>query len=99
MAVQEAFGEKTKVRIKEPAKYQVIMLNDDFTTMDFVVSILVDIFKKDPAGAEQIMLHVHRNGRAVVGIYPYDVAVTKTEEAMQRAKSEGFPFRMLVVEA
>ena len=99
MAVQESFGEKTKVRIKEPSKYQVIMLNDDFTTMDFVVSILVDIFKKDPASAEQIMLHVHRNGRAVVGIYPYDVAVTKTEEAMRRAKSEGFPFRMLVVEA
>ncbi|MBO4291792.1 MAG: ATP-dependent Clp protease adaptor ClpS [Lachnospiraceae bacterium] len=98
MALKGALSEKTVIRVKEPAKYQVVMLNDDFTTMDFVVSVLVEIFRKDPASAEQIMLHVHKNGKAVVGIYPYDIAVTKTDEAMKRAKNEGFPFRMLVVE-
>lgn len=99
MAVQGALSEKTAIKVKEPAKYQVIMLNDDFTTMDFVVSILMDIFKKDQVTAERIMMHVHQNGKAVVGVYPLDIAVTKTQEAMQRAKNEGFPFRMLVEEA
>ncbi|MCR4648873.1 MAG: ATP-dependent Clp protease adaptor ClpS [Lachnospiraceae bacterium] len=99
MSLQGSFKEKTNIRIKEPKKYQVVMLNDDFTTMDFVVSVLVDIFKIDPVKAEQIMLTVHRNGKAVVGVYPYDIAVTKTNAAMERAKIEGFPFRMLVEEA
>lgn len=99
MGEQGALSEKTTVRVKEPSKYQVIMLNDDFTTMEFVVSILVDIFQKDPASAEQIMMYVHKNGRAVVGVYPYDMAATKTDEALRRARQEGFPFRMLVVEA
>jgi len=99
MALQGSLKEKTDRKIKEPKKYQVIMLNDDFTTMDFVVSILIRIFNKDSVSAEQIMLHVHKNGRAVVGAYPYDIAITKTNEAMQQAKKEGFPFQMLVVEA
>ena len=99
MGEQGALSEKTTVRVKEPSKYQVIMLNDDFTTMEFVVSILVDIFQKDPASAEQIMMYVHKNGRAVVGVYPYDMAATKTDEALRRARQEGFPFRMLIVEA
>jgi len=99
MAVQEAFGEKTKVRIKEPAKYQVIMLNDDFTTMEFVVGILVGIFHKDQVTAEALMLDVHNKGRAVVGRYSYDIAVTRTNKAMEKARKEGFPFRMTVEEA
>ncbi len=99
MATQEAVKEKSGIKVKEPKKYQVVMLNDDFTTMDFVVSVLVDIFKKDPASAEQIMMFVHKNGRAVVGEYPYDIALTKTTAAMDRAKAEGFPFRVIISEA
>ena len=98
MALKGELSDKTRIKIREPKKYKVIMLNDDFTTMDFVVSILIDIFKKDPASAEQIMMFVHKNGKAVVGIYPYDIAVTKTDEALRRAKAAGFPFRMQVVE-
>ena len=99
MALQGALSEKTKNRVKEPKRYQVVMLNDDFTTMEFVVEILVEIFHKDPVSAEKLMMLVHKSGRAVIGVYPYDIAVTKTNEAMERAKSEGFPFRMLVMEA
>lgn len=99
MAIQGATKEKTKNRIKEPKQYNVIMLNDDFTTMDFVVGVLVDIFHKDQLAAEAIMMGVHKQGRAVVGKYPYDIAVTRVNAALNRAKSEGFPFRMLVEEA
>ena len=99
MPTQSAIKERSGIKIKEPRKYKVIMLNDDFTTMDFVVSVLVEIFRKDPVSAQQIMMFVHKNGRAVVGEYPYDIAVTKTTAALDRAKAEGFPFRMVVEEA
>lgn len=68
--------------------------NDDFTTMDFVVDILRDIFHKDEIEAERLMLLVHETGKAVVGSYPYDIAVSKVQTAAARAKAEGFPFRM-----
>ncbi len=99
MATQSALKERTGNQLREPRMYKVIMLNDDFTTMEFVVQILVEIFHKDAASAESIMLTVHRNGRAVVGIYTYDVAVTKITAATRRAREEGFPFRMVVEEA
>lgn len=99
MATKNAAKERSESRTKEPKQYNVIMLNDDFTTMDFVVEILTDIFHKDSVTAQAIMLNVHKKGRAVVGSYPYDIAVTKVEAALSRAKSEGFPFRMTVEEA
>ncbi len=91
--------ERTGKKLKEPKQYTVIMLNDDFTTMEFVVNVLIDIFHKDPVSAEKIMLTVHKSGKAAVGIYPYDIAHTRVHEAMSRAKAEGFPFRMTVEEA
>lgn len=99
MATKDAVKERTNHKLKEPRLYQVIMHNDDFTSMEFVVSILIDIFHKDPATAEVLMLHVHKNGRAVVGKYPYDIALTKTESAMARAREEGFPFKLTMEEA
>ena len=98
MQVQSGYKEKTDQKLKEPKHYKVIMLNDDFTTMEFVVEVLIDIFRKDPIQAENIMMTVHRSGQAVVGIYPYDIAVTKVNAALDRAKAEGFPFRMTVEE-
>ena len=68
MAVQGQTREKTRINIREPKHYKVIMHNDDFTSMEFVVEILVDIFKKDTFEAERLMLMVHESGRAVVGI-------------------------------
>lgn len=99
MSVQEQIKERSKIKIQEPRHYQVIMHNDDFTSMEFVVDILVDIFHKDQLEAERLMLMVHQSGRAAVGSYPYDIAVTKVQAASIRAKSEGFPFRMTVEEA
>ncbi len=99
MSVKSSSKEKTVSRIKEPKQYNVIMLNDDFTTMDFVVSILVEVFHKDPVSAEAIMMGVHKNGRAVVGKYPYDIAITRVNVSIARAKESGFPFRMTLEEA
>ncbi|MCI8966269.1 MAG: ATP-dependent Clp protease adaptor ClpS [Lachnospiraceae bacterium] len=94
MALQGETKESTRIRIREPKQYKVIMHNDDFTTMDFVVDILRDIFHKDEMEAERLMLLVHEVGKAVVGSYPYDIAVSKVQTAAARAKAEGFPFRM-----
>ncbi len=98
MSVQGETREKTRIRIKEPKHYRVIMHNDDFTSMDFVVEILMDIFHKEEAEAQRLMLMVHESGRAAVGAYPYDIAVTKVQAATARAKEEGYPFRMTVEE-
>lgn len=99
MSVQGETKEKTRINVREPKQYRVIMHNDDFTPMDFVVEILMDIFRKDPLEAERLMMMVHENGRAAVGAYSYDIAVTKVRNASARAKEEGFPFRMTVEEA
>lgn len=99
MATKDAVKERSNSKIKEPKQYNVWMLNDDFTTMDFVVDVLVDIFHKDEATANALMMKVHKNGRAVVAKYPYDIAISKVETALKRAKNAGFPFRMTVEEA
>lgn len=99
MSVQGEIKEKIRVNIEEPKHYQVIMHNDDFTSMEFVVEILMDIFHKGEIEAEHLMLMVHESGRAAVGSYPYDIAVTKVQAAAARAKEHGFPFRMTVEEA
>lgn len=99
MSVQGETREKTRIKIREPKHYRVIMHNDDFTSMEFVVEILIDIFHKGEEEAVQLMLTVHKSGRAAVGAYPYDIAVTKVQTATARAKEEGFPFRMTVEEA
>ena len=99
MSLQGQTKEHTKIKIMEPKHYKVIMHNDDFTSMEFVVDILIQIFHKDQLEAERLMLLVHKSGRAAVGAYPYDLAVTKVQTASARAKEEGFPFRMTVEEA
>ncbi len=99
MSLRSLLKENTRNSIKEPRQYAVIMLNDDFTTMEFVVKVLVDIFGKDRASAQALMLTVHKKGRASVGCYPYDIAITKVSRALTLAKQEGFPFRMSVEEA
>ena len=99
MSVKGEIKEKSHTDLKEPKQYNVIMLNDDFTTMEFVVEILIDIFHKDPASAEMLMMTVHKGGSAVVGAYPYDIAVTKVNAATSRAKAQGFPFRLRIEEA
>lgn len=99
MAIQNSTKERTDTKVTMPKKYNVIMHNDDFTTMDFVVKILVTVFRKNMLEAEQIMLYVHQKGQAIVGSYSYDIALTKQTQAMEAAKMEGFPFRVTIEEA
>lgn len=99
MAIQTGYRERTNSKIDKPKRYNVVMHNDDFTTMEFVVEILIEIFRKDAIEAERIMLFVHQKGKAIVGSYPLDIANTKVNAAMTRAKEQGFPFRVTVEEA
>lgn len=90
---------KSKIKVQKPKSYKVVMHNDDFTSMEFVVAVLVDIFKKSIDEANKIMLDVHNRGVGVAGIYSYDIAITKVATAMALAKEEGFPFKLTVEEA
>jgi ATP-dependent Clp protease adaptor protein ClpS len=85
--------------VKEPDLYKVILHNDDYTTMDFVVEILETIFGKSPAEAYRIMMTVHVQGKGVAGTYPYEVAETKVARVHERARAEGFPLRASLEEA
>ena len=79
--------------LKRPSMYKIIFYNDHFTTMDFVVSILSDIFKKTRQESVQIMLDVHKKGSGLVGIYCYDVARTKVDLVKRRSRQEKFPLK------
>ena len=96
MATGSQTKEKTYSRIKEPRQYNVIMINDDFTTMDFVVMILTQVFFKSQTEAEALMLQVHHSDKAVVGIYSYDVATSKARKATKMAREAGYPLRLTV---
>jgi ATP-dependent Clp protease adaptor protein ClpS len=91
---QTAIRERQKTRFKEPGRYVVMMFNDDFTPMDFVVEILESIFFKSQAEAEAIMLKVHHEEKAVVGTYSYDIAKSKVEKAMEKARTQKFPLKL-----
>lgn len=90
---------KEKIKVKKPKDYKVVMHNDDFTTMEFVVNILMTVFKKDINTSNKIMMDVHKIGRGIVGVYPYDIAATKVAIALGMAKEEGFPFNIAIEEA
>jgi ATP-dependent Clp protease adaptor protein ClpS len=87
---------KKKRKLTEPENFRVIMLNDDYTTMDFVVDILMMVFHKSADDAARIMLDIHRTGRGTAGIYPFDIARTKAEQAHSIARQHEFPLRCLV---
>lgn len=92
------FKQESKVKVKKPKQYKVMMHNDDYTTMEFVIEVLVRIFNKKLEEAEKVMLDVHRAGKGIAGIYSYDIAMTKANTAMSWAKEEGFPFKLSVEE-
>ena len=93
---QSATRERQRTDLREPRRYKVTIYNDDFTTMEFVVTILVQVFLKSEAEAEALMLKVHHSDKAVVGIYSYDVAVSKARKATSMAREAGFPLRLTV---
>jgi ATP-dependent Clp protease adaptor protein ClpS len=85
---------RERVRIEEPRQYKVIFHNDDFTTMEFVTDVLRQVFNKPDDEAVVLMMKVHREGHAVVGVFSYDVAMTKASLATAMARREGFPLKI-----
>ena len=94
-----AVKSRVETQKKEPAQYRVLLLNDDYTTMEFVVHVLESIFEKSPAEAYQIMMHVHTQGRGVAGVYPWEVAETKADNVNTEARGAGFPLKAVTEEA
>lgn len=95
MAQQEGqINVKDRIEIREPHKWAVIFWNDDFTTMEFVVKVLTEVFLKGQQESEQIMMRVHQEGQASVGVYSYDLAVTRTKVATSMAREAGFPLKI-----
>ena len=82
-------------KIKPPQMYQVLMLNDDFTPMEFVVLVIQEFFSKDRESATQIMLKIHLDGKAVCGVYSKDVAATKVDQVLDAAKQAGHPLQCI----
>lgn len=81
---------------KPPPLYQVIMLNDDFTTMDFVMEVLMGIFRKSAQEAERIMLTIHYQGKGICGKYPKDIAATRIQQVHQLARLEQHPLKCIM---
>jgi ATP-dependent Clp protease adaptor protein ClpS len=85
--------ERTKQQVTRPELYKVLLLNDDYTTMDFVIEILETVFNKGPAEAYRIMMAVHTQGQGLCGVYPFEVAETKVATVVELARGSGFPLR------
>jgi ATP-dependent Clp protease adaptor protein ClpS len=88
--------ERTRQETKKPELFKVLLLNDDYTTMDFVVEILENVFNKAPAEAYRIMMAVHTQGQGLCGVYPYEVAETKVGTVVDLARAQGFPLRATI---
>lgn len=90
---------KSKTKLKRPSRYKVVLLNDDYTPMDFVVAVLMQIFGKNREEANQIMLFVHTSGKGVAGSdYTLEIATQKTEETHAAARTYGHPLRARIEE-
>ena len=87
---------KPKPKTKKPSMYKVLMLNDDYTPMEFVVMVLQEYFKRDLETATQIMLKIHHEGRGVCGVYSKDVAATKVELVLAAARRGGHPLQCIM---
>jgi ATP-dependent Clp protease adaptor protein ClpS len=84
---------RQKLKLQRPKLYKVLLLNDDYTTMEFVVALLIHVFHHDEASAQAIMLHIHENGVGVAGVYTYEVAETKVAMVMELAEKAEYPLQ------
>src|SRR5204862_385971 len=91
--------EKPKEKTKRPEMFKVVLLNDDYTTMEFVVHVLQSVFNKPEEEAYRIMMQVHIHGRGICGTYTYEVAETKVSTVHEVARDNGFPLRASIEEA
>ena len=88
----------SKVELKEPNLWKVIVLNDDITTMEFVITVLTDIFDYTENEAKELVVDIHENGSAVVAVYPYEMAEQKGIEVTLAARQEGYPLEVRIEE-
>ena len=89
---------ETSLGVEEPRMFKVLLHNDDYTSMDFVVDVLMNIFHKNAAEAEKIMIQIHEKGIGVCGVYSYEIAQTKAEQVRQKAKQNEFPLLATIEE-
>ena len=94
-----AVATETEKKVEKPKLYKVLMHNDDYTTMEFVVMVLMTIFQHDEAKATQVMLHVHQKGVGVAGVYPRDIAESKVDKTMKLAREYEYPLRCTMEQA
>ena len=97
--VDQETKRKTQKKLQRPKLYKVLLLNDDYTTMEFVVALLIHVFHHDESSAQAIMLHIHTNGVGIAGVYTYEVAETKVSVVHQLAQERGFPLLASIEEA
>lgn len=89
----ELVADRVTPKKDDPELFKVVLLNDDYSTMEFVVQVLETVFQKSPAEAFRLMMQVHRQGSAVAGTYPWEVAETKVDTVATMAKAAGYPLR------
>ena len=94
-----AVKERVDVKRQDPTLYMVVLLNDDYTPMPFVVDVLESLFQKSPAEAYRIMMQVHLNGRGVAGVYAWEIAETKADTVASLASEAGYPLKATIEEA
>lgn len=99
MSTKVKHSRETSLDLREPKKYHVYLLNDDYTSMEFVIDILIGIFRKTYAQAHQIMMQVHQGGRGLCGTYSYEIAETKIQQVSSLSRESGFPLKAIMEEA
>lgn len=87
-----------EIDLQEPKKYKVFLLNDDFSTMDFVIDVLVRVFRKTVDEATTIMMNIHNKGKELCGTYTYEIATTKVAQVKSMAREKGFPLKAIMEE-
>ena len=98
MPTKRSLEYDNELAISEPQLYKVLLLNDDYSSMDFVIDILMTVFHKSYVESEKIMLEVHQTKRGLCGVYPYEIAETKVAQVTKISREQGFPLKAIMEE-
>jgi len=98
LATKKSLELDDELALSEPQKYKVLLLNDDYSSMDFVIDILMTIFHKSYAESEEIMIEVHKTEKGICGVYTYEIAETKISQVTKIAREQGFPLKAVMEE-